>query len=198
MIEYLHDYTKPGLLHKNIKSSNILVDTNFRGKLANFGLAKSTEDMEQGLALTRHIEGTFGYLAPEYINDGLVSSKIDVFAFGVVLLEMLSGEEPIIRDDEGMQLHGKSEFLWESISSVLHDGDGMMVQEKLMSWMDPMLEKHYPMHCAIKMAMLAKECIAKDPELRPTMSYVATALLAIVQASERWENVGGSNQFEGR
>ncbi|MCO5607742.1 hypothetical protein L7F22_061942 [Adiantum nelumboides] len=88
-LEYLHEYTKPGFLHKNIASSNILVDANFRGRLSNLGLAKSTEDMVEGIAWTSHIEGKQGYLAPEYMNEGMLSSKTDVFAFGVVLLEML-------------------------------------------------------------------------------------------------------------
>lgn len=197
-LEYLHEYTKPGFVHKNIASSNILVaDANLRGKLSNLGLAKSTEDMEEGVAWTRHIEGKQGYLAPEYMNEGMVSSKTDVFAFGVVLLEMLSGEEPILRDEEGMQLPGKKAFLWESISSMLQ-GDDVVAQENLKHWMDPILKGQYPWHCVMKMFLLARRCVSQDPAARPGMSYTASILMEIIEASQKWESEGAHVGVVGR
>ncbi|KAI5069756.1 hypothetical protein GOP47_0016057, partial [Adiantum capillus-veneris] len=196
-LEYLHEYTKPGFVHKNIASSNILVDANFRGKLSNLGLAKSTEDMEEGVAWTSHIEGKQGYLAPEYMNEGMLSSKTDVFAFGVVLLEMLSGEEPILRDEEGMQLPGKSAFLWESTNSVLQ-GDDVVAQENLKHWVDPTLKGQYPLHCAMKMLLLARRCVSQDPVARPSVSYIASILMEIMEASQKWESEGARDGVVGR
>ncbi|MCO5611112.1 hypothetical protein L7F22_065362 [Adiantum nelumboides] len=196
-LEYLHEYTKPGFLHKNIASSNILVDANFRGRLSNLGLAKSTEDMVEGIAWTSHIEGKQGYLAPEYMNEGMLSSKTDVFAFGVVLLEMLSGEQPILRDEEGLRLPGKSAFLWESTNSVLQ-GDEDIAQENFKHWLDPILEGKYPSHPAIKMFLLARRCVSQDPSARPSISFTVSILMEIMEASQKWELEGAHHGVVGR
>ncbi|MCO5605861.1 hypothetical protein L7F22_060045 [Adiantum nelumboides] len=196
-LEYLHEYTKPGFLHKNIASSNILVDANFRGRLSNLGLAKSTEDMVEGIAWTSHIEGKQGYLAPEYMNEGMLSSKTDVFAFGVVLLEMLTGEEPILRDEEGLRLPGKSAFLWESTNSVLQ-GDEEIAQENFKQWLDPILEGKYPSHSGMKMFLLARRCVSQDPSARPSISFTASILMEIMEASQKWELEGAHDGVVGR
>ncbi|GMN24203.1 hypothetical protein TIFTF001_045842 [Ficus carica] len=92
-LAYLHSFTNPSYVHKDIKSSNILLDSDFRAKITNFGLAKSTQVQEGQFSLTEHIVGSVGYLAPEYLEIGLVSTKLDVCAFGVLLLEMLTGKD---------------------------------------------------------------------------------------------------------
>ncbi|KAL0352565.1 UNVERIFIED_CONTAM: protein LYK5 [Sesamum calycinum] len=82
-LNYLHNFTNPPYIHKNLKSSNILLDGNLRAKVANFGLARILDTDDQTV-MTRHVVGTYGYMAPEYIENGLVTPKLDVFAFGCI------------------------------------------------------------------------------------------------------------------
>ncbi|KAK7839623.1 lysm domain receptor-like kinase 3 [Quercus suber] len=92
-LEYIHEYTVPVYIHRDIKSANILIDEKFRGKVADFGLTKLTE---YGTAsLNSSLAGTFGYMSPEYTQYGKISPKIDVYAFGVVLFELISGMEAV-------------------------------------------------------------------------------------------------------
>ncbi|CDP06589.1 unnamed protein product [Coffea canephora] len=93
---YLHSYTSPPHVYKNLKSSNILLDVDFKVKISNFGLARSVDGQGGQFALTRHIIGTKGYMAPEYLENGLVSTMLDVYSFGVLLLEIFTGKEVAI------------------------------------------------------------------------------------------------------
>jgi serine/threonine protein kinase len=99
-LEYIHNYTNPSFVHKDVKSSNILLDADWHAKVANFGMAKSANSYMPGPMLTNHIVGTQGYMAPEYLEHGLVTTKADVFSFGVVLLELITGEEAIVQAKE--------------------------------------------------------------------------------------------------
>ncbi|KAH7351696.1 hypothetical protein KP509_19G010700 [Ceratopteris richardii] len=181
-LEYIHKYTYPSYVHKDVKSSNILLDSKFRGKLANFALAKElTED-----AVTRHIMGTQGYMAPEYLSGGLISSKIDVFAFGVVLLEILSGEQAVIKDG-----HGKGRLLSGEVAHILDNSSGE--KERLNAWMDPHLQNMYPLDCAYRVALLAKSCVGDDPSARPDMRDVAYTLAKALEISLEWD---GSSVLE--
>jgi len=98
-LEYIHEHTVPVYIHRDIKSANILIDKNYRAKVADFGLTKLTEVGNTSLP-TRGIVGTFGYMPPEYARYGDVSPKVDVYAFGVVLYELISAKEAIVRSTE--------------------------------------------------------------------------------------------------
>uniref|UniRef100_A0A803PH16 LysM domain receptor-like kinase 3 n=1 Tax=Cannabis sativa TaxID=3483 RepID=A0A803PH16_CANSA len=100
-LEYIHEHTKTHYVHRDIKTSNILLDGTFRAKISDFGLAKLVGITNEGEATTTKVVGTFGYLAPEYLSDGRATAKSDVYAFGVVLFEIISGKEATIRT-EGM------------------------------------------------------------------------------------------------
>ncbi|KAK1555856.1 hypothetical protein Q3G72_032388 [Acer saccharum] len=179
-LNYLHRYTNPPYIHKNLKTSNILLDANFRAKVANFGLARSVDGHDQGgLQLTRHVVGTYGYLAPEYIENGVITPKLDVFAFGVVILELLSGREAA----SGDQSSGV-ELLYSSINRVL-EGDN--VREKLRGFIDPSLKNAYPLDLAFSIAQLAKICVARDLNARPSMSDVFITLSKIVSSLSDWD-----------
>ncbi|CAI0467448.1 unnamed protein product [Linum tenue] len=181
-INYLHSYADPPYIHKNLKTSNILLDADLRGKVTNFGLARAAafEENENGdggaSPLTRHVVGTYGYMAPEYVENGLITPKLDVFAFGVVLLELLSGKEAASRD----------ELLFTMINTVL-EGDN--VREKLRAFIDPSLadNNEYPLDLAFSMAQLAKGCVSVDLNARPSMPQVFMILSKILSSSLDWD-----------
>lgn len=183
-LNYLHKYTNPPYIHKNLKTSNILLDTDLRAKITNFGLARSAEGDEHeqggyGLQLTRHVVGTYGYMAPEYIENGVITPKLDVFAFGVVVLELLSGREAVTGDKNGGE-----ELLYASISRVLEESN---VREKLRGFIDPSLRNEYPLDLAFSMAQLAKNCTAHDLNARPSISEVFITLSKILSSLSDWD-----------
>lgn len=169
-LSYLHNYSVPPYVHKDIKSSNVLLDRNIRAKIANFGLAKSAEE---GFYLTRHVNGTKGYMAPEYLADGLVTPKLDIFSFGVVMLELLSGKPAVLRRDGDV-------MLWTTIESVV---EGSNPKEKLKGFMDLGLQDDYPLEIAFAMARLTRRCVHEDLNSRPTISEIQIALSTLLSAS---------------
>lgn len=184
-LEYIHNYTNPSFVHKDVKSSNILLDGHFRAKVANFGMAKSADSSGPGPMLTKHIVGTQGYMAPEYYEHGLVTTKADVFSFGVVLLEILSGQEAIVMPAAGETGPGRERML-SSIIQVILEGDSQL--QKLQAWMDPLLQGAYPPDTAFRVASLAKMCVDPDPALRPSMKDITYALSKILSTSLEWES----------
>lgn len=161
-LQYIHEHTRPKVVHKDIKSSNILLDSNMRAKIANFGLAKSGCN-----AITMHIVGTQGYIAPEYLSDGVVSTKMDVFSFGVVLLELVAGREAV--DEEG-------KVLWTSVHGIL-DGKDERRMKRLGEWMDSnLLNEPCSMDSVMSVMAVAVACLHKDPSKRPSMVDIVYAL----------------------
>lgn len=180
-LNYLHNFTNPPYIHKNLNSSNILLDVNMRAKIINFGFAKKLDDTDDQPIMTRHVVGTYGYMAPEYLENGLVTLKLDVFALGVVILELLSGRDPITNatSDKGDQI-----LLSESIREVL---SGENVREKLREFIDPRLGEEYPLDLAYSMAQLAKNCVADDLNDRPTVPQELMILSKIFSSSLDWD-----------
>lgn len=189
-LNYLHNYANPPYIHKNLKSSNILLDGNMRAKVSNFSLARTMtsdnqheEEEELNLQMTRHVIGTHGYMAPEYIENGLVTPKLDVFAIGVVILELLSGREAV-RNVGEVRKDGEEELLYAIINKVL---DGENVREKLRDFMDPHLRRNYPLDLAYSVAQLAKNCVAPDLNTRPPLAEVFVTLSKILSSSLDWD-----------
>ncbi|KZV27413.1 LRR receptor-like serine/threonine-protein kinase [Dorcoceras hygrometricum] len=180
-LNYLHNFTNPQYIHKNLNSSNILLDGNMRAKITNFGFAKKLDDTGDQPVMTRHVVGTYGYMAPEYLENGLITPKLDVFALGVVILELLSGREPVANasSEKGDQI-----LLSESIREVL---SGENVREKLGEFIDPRLGEEYPLDLAYSMAQLAKNCVANDLNDRPTVPQMLMVLSKILSSSLDWD-----------
>ncbi|KAJ9168713.1 hypothetical protein P3X46_020206 [Hevea brasiliensis] len=173
---YLHNYTTPPFVHKNLNTSNVLLHGDFRAKIVNFGLARKLANDEQGATqLTRHVVGTHGYMAPEYLENGLITPKLDVFAYGVVILELLSGKEAVISDS-----NGEENMLFALIREVLQEDN---VGEKLHAFIDPCVRDELPLHLAFSMAQLAKSCVAHDPNARPSFLQLFMTLSKIVSSS---------------
>ncbi|CAI9110029.1 OLC1v1009989C1 [Oldenlandia corymbosa var. corymbosa] len=132
-------------------------------------------DAEEGhFALTRHIIGTKGYMAPEYLENGLVSPKLDVYSFGILLLEMLTGKEAAVN------VH-----LADSIVPVIKEKDG---NQMLRDFMDASLDGNYPPELAILLVELIDKCLKKDPSVRPDMHEIVQTFSAILNDTISWES----------
>ncbi|KAI4327541.1 hypothetical protein L6164_019990 [Bauhinia variegata] len=177
-LDYLHSFTSPPYIHKDLKGSNILLDSCFRAKIANFGLARSVEGEEDQFPMTRHIVGTKGYMAPEYLENGVVSTKLDVYAFGVLILEMLTGKEVAAFYTEDKV------NLSDALRAILGEESD---QERLRGFMDPSLHGSYPLELANFVLRLVLNCIDKDPENRPAMHEIVTSLSRTLDSSLTWE-----------
>lgn len=192
-LNYLHNFITPPYVHKNLKCSNILLDSNMRAKITNFGLARSVDDDEDGeLQLTRHVVGTFGYMPPEYIENGLITPKMDVFALGVLISELLSGKEATTttgppekeKDSKDAVVVLQQAQLSEMIKEVV---GGENVREKLVAFMDGGLKGEYPLELAYSMAEVASKCVAADLNERPLVAEVFLILSKILSSSEDWD-----------
>ncbi|XP_019425563.1 PREDICTED: lysM domain receptor-like kinase 3 [Lupinus angustifolius] len=179
-LEYIHEHTVPVYIHRDIKSANILIDKNFRGKVADFGLTKLTEVGSSSLP-TGRLVGTFGYMPPEYAQYGDVSPKVDVYAFGVVLYELISAKEAIIQANESI---ADSKGLVALFEGVLNQPDST---EDLCKVVDPRLGDNYPIDSVRKLAQLAKACTQDNPQLRPSMRSIVVALMTLSSTTDDWD-----------
>ncbi|XP_075657566.1 proline-rich receptor-like protein kinase PERK13 [Castanea sativa] len=165
-LAYLHEDCHPKIIHRDIKSANILLDDAFEAQVADFGLAKLANDTHTHVS-TR-VMGTFGYLAPEYASSGKLTDRSDVFSFGVVLLELITGRKPV---DPRQPLGDESLVEWARphLIHALETGDfGELV--------DPRLEKQYVEVEMFRMIEAAAACIRHSAPKRPRMAQVVRAL----------------------
>ncbi|XP_073046280.1 probable receptor-like protein kinase At5g18500 [Primulina eburnea] len=161
-IAYLHEAIDPKVVHRDIKSSNILIDDDFNAKISDFGLAKLLGAGETHI-ITR-VMGTFGYVAPEYASSGFLNEKSDVYSFGVLLLEAITGREPV---DDSRPLPEKNLVDW--IKMMV----GVKRSEEVL---DPNIDNR-PSKSAFKRALLtALRCVDPNVEQRPPMSQVVRML----------------------
>lgn len=171
-MEYLHSLAHQSFIHRDLKSSNILLGDDFKAKVSDFGLVKLAPDGEKSV-VTR-LAGTFGYLAPEYAVTGKITTKADVFSFGVVLMELLTGLMALDgeRPEESQYLVG---YFWNIKSD----------KEKLKAAIDPTLEKKEETYESISIiAELAGHCTAREPNQRPDMGHAVNVLAPLV---EKWK-----------
>lgn len=178
-LEYIHEHTVPVYIHRDIKSANILIDKNFHAKVADFGLTKLTE--VGSASLPTRLVGTFGYMPPEYAQYGDVSPKVDVYAFGVVLYELISAKEAIVK---GNGSSADSKGLVALFEEVLNLPDPI---EDLRKLVDPRLGDNCPLDSVLKMAQLAKVCTQEYPQLRPSMRSIVVALMTLSSTTEDWD-----------
>ncbi|KAG0605521.1 hypothetical protein M758_9G065600 [Ceratodon purpureus] len=164
-LHYLHALAQPRVIHRDIKASNVLLDKNYEARIADFGLALLFPDEESHI-MTIHVAGTKGYLAPEYATLGQLSDKVDVFSFGVLCLEVISGRRNIDQKLPQKKMY-LSKWAWE-----LHGNQG-----NLLDLVDPTLilqdEEKPRVQRMIKIALL---CLQDAPEQRPTMARVVAML----------------------
>ncbi|KAD3641146.1 hypothetical protein R6Q59_003775 [Mikania micrantha] len=188
-LQYMHQIINPSYIHRNIKSRNIFLDKEFHAKVGNFGMDTCIQDENHpkevyssgNLSSSFPIAWDKGYIAPEHSNSDAFSPSIDIYAYGVVLLEILSGKPPIGRTKS----ENNDEIrLSDEIKAILASGK---VEDKLREWMDTTLGENYSFDVAVVLANLASACVEGNPLRRPNAGEVVVKLSELV--AEREEQV---------
>ncbi|CAK9157435.1 unnamed protein product [Ilex paraguariensis] len=161
-IAYLHHHATPHIIHRDIKASNVLLDSNFQAQVADFGFAKLIPD--GATHVTTRVKGTLGYLAPEYAMLGKASESCDVYSFGILLLELASGKKPIEKISATMKL------------KVTEWALPLVRERKFSELADPKLNGKYEEEEFKRVVFIALVCADSQPEKRPTMLEVAELL----------------------
>nr|DAD21705.1 TPA_asm: hypothetical protein HUJ06_023168 [Nelumbo nucifera] len=178
-LAYLHEDCHPRIIHRDIKTANILLDNNFEAMVADFGLAKLSSD--KYTHISTRVMGTFGYLAPEYASSGKLTEKSDVFSFGVMLLELITGRRPV---DTANSYMDDSLVDWARpiLTHVQSDGNyGELV--------DPRLENNYNPSEMARMVACATASIRHSARRRPKMSQIVRVLEGDVSLDDLNEGI---------
>lgn len=163
-LEFLHERCNPPVVHRDLRSSNILLDSDFNAKLSDFGLAVSAQNKNNV-----KISGTVGYLAPEYLLDGKLTDKSDVYAFGIVLLELLMGRKPVQKTESN-----------QCQSLVTWAMPQLTDRSKLPNIVDPVIKDTMDLKHLYQVAAVAVLCIQPEPSYRPLITDVLHSLIPLV------------------
>ncbi|PIN07640.1 Serine/threonine protein kinase [Handroanthus impetiginosus] len=169
-LAFLHEELEPRIVHRDIKASNILLDEDFQPKIGDFGLAKLFPD--DITHISTKLAGTTGYLAPEYVLGGQLTMKADVYSFGVLTLEVVSGRSSANADYGGVQM-----LLVERAWELYEEG-------KLLDLVDPELEE-FPKHEVLRYMKVALFCTQANASRRPLMTQVIEMLSKNVHLNEK-------------
>jgi serine/threonine protein kinase len=162
-LEYLHKSCQPPLIHRDVKTKNILLSADLEAKISDFGLMKVFAD-EFMTHITTQPAGTLGYLDPEYFNTSQLSEKSDVYSFGVVLLELITGQPPAVSTSDTESIH-----IAQWVRQKLSEGN-------IESIADSKMGKEYDVNSVWKVTELALRCKEKPSRERPTMTDVVAEL----------------------
>lgn len=165
---YLHENCRRRIIHRDIKADNILLTKNFEPQICDFGLAKWLPTQWTHHNVSK-FEGTFGYFAPEYYMHGIVDEKTDIYAFGVLLLELITGRRPVDHLQQSLVIWAKP---------LLDNNDTKELA-------DPSLGDNYDLEEMDRVVLTASLCIEQSPVLRPRMSQVVILLRGDEYVSER-------------
>ncbi|KAK3006175.1 hypothetical protein RJ639_015711 [Escallonia herrerae] len=163
-LEYLHCRANPPVIYRDLKSSNILLDNDFNPKLSDFGLAKLGPVGDNTHVSTR-VMGTYGYCAPEYAMSGKLSLKSDIYSFGVVLLELITGRRAI---DSTKKPGEQTLVVWSR--PFLKD------RKKFVQLVDPLLEGRFPVRSLHHAVAITAMCLQEQAQFRPLIGDIVVAL----------------------
>ncbi|CAN0927629.1 Probable L-type lectin-domain containing receptor kinase S.5 [Linum grandiflorum] len=164
-LEYLHNGCEKKVLHRDIKSSNIMLDSEFNAKLGDFGLARTYVQSDQTHHSTKEVAGTPGYMAPEIFLTGRATEETDIYAFGILLLEVACGRKPggwMDQDDYGSNI---VKWVWELYKT-----------ENLTTAADARLNGDFPAEDMACVLILGLACCHPNPNNRPSMKFVLKVL----------------------
>ncbi|CAJ2663929.1 unnamed protein product [Trifolium pratense] len=171
-LAYLHEGLEIQVIYRDFKSSNVLLDEDFHPKLSDFGLAREGPQGDQTHVSTA-VVGTQGYAAPEYIETGHLKVQSDMWSFGVVLYEILTGRRSLERNRPTAE-----QKLLDWVKQYPADSNRFSII------MDQRLRNQYPIAAARKIAKIADSCLKKNPEDRPTMNQIVEGLKQALEYSE--------------
>ncbi|KAG1335395.1 receptor-like serine/threonine-protein kinase ALE2 [Cocos nucifera] len=182
-LAYLHEDSSPPVIHRDFKSSNILLGHDYMPKVSDFGLARTA--MKEGNEhISTHVMGTFGYVAPEYAMTGHLLVKSDVYSYGVVLLELLTGRKPV---DMSKPPGQENLVAWARPLLTSMDGLEMII--------DPAIGTNIPLDTLAKVAAIASMCVQPEVSHRPFMGEVVQALKLVCNECD--ENRGSESCSQG-
>uniref|UniRef100_A0A0D9WEZ5 non-specific serine/threonine protein kinase n=1 Tax=Leersia perrieri TaxID=77586 RepID=A0A0D9WEZ5_9ORYZ len=167
-LAYLHDHADPPIIHRDVKSTNILLDERMTAKVADFGLSLLVNDSEEGRFCT-NVKGTLGYLDPEYYMTQQLTAKSDVYSFGVVLLELIVAKPPIY----------KQKYIVREVKMALDMGENVYCGLK--DVMDPVLQKAGNLRGFARFLKLALQCVEESGPDRPSMNTIVREIEVIMQ-----------------
>ncbi|XP_072952864.1 LRR receptor kinase SERK2-like [Typha angustifolia] len=173
-LEYLHEHCNPKIIHRDVKAANVLLDEDFEAVVGDFGLAKLVDVRKT--SVTTQVRGTMGHIAPEYLSTGKSSERTDVFGYGIMLLELVTGQRAI----DFSRLEEEDDVL------LLDHVKKLQRERRLDAIVDSNLNKVYDCQEVEKIIQVALLCTQGSPEDRPTMSDVVR-MLEGEGLAERWE-----------
>ncbi|KAG5534244.1 hypothetical protein RHGRI_022388 [Rhododendron griersonianum] len=173
-LEYLHEHCNPKIIHRDVKAANVLLDEDFEAVVGDFGLAKLVDVRKTNV--TTQVRGTMGHIAPEYLSTGKSSERTDVFGYGIMLLELVTGQRAI----DFSRLEEEDDVL------LLDHVKKLEREKRLDDIVDRNLNKHYNIQEVEMMIQVALLCTQSSPEDRPLMSEVVR-MLEGEGLAERWE-----------
>ncbi|KAF3786778.1 putative LRR receptor-like serine/threonine-protein kinase, partial [Nymphaea thermarum] len=192
-IEYLHTGCVPTIIHRDLKTSNILLDKNMRAKVSDFGLSKVAKDRSSHVSSM--VRRTFGYLDPEYHLSQQLTAKSDVYSFGVIMLELISGQEAILKDSFGANFRHivpwVSTKAFFSLQAKLHVESGDIQQI-----IDPSLRGEFDIQSVWKISEKAMMCVKPHGKFRPTISEVLKEIQEAISIEREGSGSGRKDDFE--
>ncbi|KAJ8499334.1 hypothetical protein OPV22_009886 [Ensete ventricosum] len=169
-LAYLHELANPPIIHRDVKSTNILLDESLNAKVADFGLSKLVSDSQKGHVSTQ-VKGTLGYLDPEYYMTQQLSEKSDAYSFGVVMLELISARQPI----------EKGKYIVREVRMVINDYDEEWYGLKEI--VDPTIRNTGNLKGFRRFVELAMRCVEESAANRPTMNEAVKEIETILQSN---------------
>ncbi|KAL2485677.1 Protein kinase superfamily protein [Abeliophyllum distichum] len=199
-LDYIHSTAGLSIemVHKHLKSSGIIVtEPSYNAKICHFGAAELCGETREDdrarppeLMSDRQVEGVRGYMSPELKATGIATQKSDVYAFGVVILEVLTGKEPeTYKFDKGSKNYKRLSIIETAREAVEEGGSGGEgVEMRLRRWVDKRLKDSFPVEVAEKLTLVALQCVQVDPNDRPDMKWVAGKISKLYLASRKWSD----------